>query len=56
GPAPSGVSQVDAVEPVEATGDSSAAAGAEPGGAGTGSAEPGGAEPGGTEPGGAGTW
>ncbi|CAI7931269.1 unnamed protein product [Closterium sp. NIES-54] len=61
GPAPSGVSQVDAVEPVEATGDSGAAAGAEPGGAGTGGAEPGGAgtggaEPGGTEPGGAGTW
>ncbi|CAI7759798.1 unnamed protein product, partial [Closterium sp. NIES-54] len=45
GPAPSGVSQVDAVEPVEATGDSGAAAGAEPGGAGTGGAEPGGAEP-----------
>ncbi|CAI7901635.1 unnamed protein product [Closterium sp. NIES-54] len=53
GPAPSGVSQVDAVEPVETTGDSGAAAGAEPGGAGTGSAEPGGAEPGGAEPGGA---
>ncbi|CAI7877803.1 unnamed protein product [Closterium sp. NIES-54] len=53
GPAPSGVSQVDAVEPVEATGDSSAAAGAEPGGAGTRGAEPGGAEPGGTESGGA---
>ncbi|CAI7893218.1 unnamed protein product, partial [Closterium sp. NIES-54] len=61
GPAPSGVSQVDAVEPVEATGDSGAAAGAEPGGAGTGGAEPGGAEPGGlesggAEPGGAGAW
>ncbi|CAI7743449.1 unnamed protein product [Closterium sp. NIES-54] len=53
GPAPSGVSQVDAVEPVEATGDSGAAAGAEPGGAGTWGAEPGGAEPGGTERGGA---
>ncbi|CAI7751249.1 unnamed protein product [Closterium sp. NIES-53] len=53
GPAPSGVSQVDAVEPVEATGDSGAAAGAEPGGAGTRGAEPGGAEPGGTESGGA---
>ncbi|CAI5996887.1 unnamed protein product [Closterium sp. NIES-65] len=35
GPAPSSVSQVDAVEPVEVTGDSGAAAGAEPGGAGT---------------------
>ncbi|CAI7792243.1 unnamed protein product, partial [Closterium sp. NIES-54] len=58
GPAPSGVSQVDAVEPVEATGDSGAAAGAEPGGAGSGGPESGGAEPGGagtwgTEPGGA---
>ncbi|CAI7786583.1 unnamed protein product [Closterium sp. NIES-53] len=53
GPAPSGVSQVDAVEPVGATGDSGAAAGAEPGGAGTGGAEPGGAEPGGPETGGA---
>ncbi|CAI5941371.1 unnamed protein product [Closterium sp. NIES-65] len=53
GPAPSGVSQVDAVEPVEVTGDSGAAAGAEPGGAGTGGAEPGGVEPGGAEPGGA---
>ncbi|CAI7897966.1 unnamed protein product, partial [Closterium sp. NIES-54] len=58
GPAPSGVSQVDAVEPVEATGDSGAAAGAEPWGAGTRGAEPGGAEPrgtgsGGAEPGGA---
>ncbi|CAI5981533.1 unnamed protein product [Closterium sp. NIES-65] len=53
GPAPSGVSQVDAVEPVEVTGDSGAAAGAEPGGAEPGGAEPGGAEPGGAEPGGA---
>ncbi|CAI5998842.1 unnamed protein product [Closterium sp. NIES-65] len=53
GPAPSGVSQVDAVEPVEVTGDSGAAAGAEPGGAGTGGATPGGAEPGGAETGGA---
>ncbi|CAI5977076.1 unnamed protein product [Closterium sp. NIES-65] len=65
-PAPSGVSQVDAVDPVEVTGDSGAAAGAEPGGAdsggavrggaepggaATGGAEPGGAEPGGTVPG-----
>ncbi|CAI5998238.1 unnamed protein product [Closterium sp. NIES-64] len=40
---------VDAVEPVEVTGDSGAAAGAEPGGAGTGGATPGGAEPGGAE-------
>ncbi|CAI7897975.1 unnamed protein product, partial [Closterium sp. NIES-54] len=56
GPAPSGVSQVDAVEPVEATGDSGAAAGAEPGGAGTEGAEPGGPESGGAEPRGAGTW
>ncbi|CAI7827183.1 unnamed protein product, partial [Closterium sp. NIES-53] len=47
GPAPSGVSQVDAVEPVEATGDSGAAAGAEPRGAGTRGAEPGGSGPGG---------
>ncbi|CAI7810762.1 unnamed protein product [Closterium sp. NIES-53] len=41
---------LDAVEPVEVTGDSGAAAGAEPGGAGTGGAEPGGTEPGGAEP------
>ncbi|CAI7791112.1 unnamed protein product, partial [Closterium sp. NIES-53] len=59
GPAPSGVSQIDAVEPVEVTGDSGAARGAEPGGAVLGGAmlggaEPGGAEPGGAEPGGAG--
>ncbi|CAI5970009.1 unnamed protein product [Closterium sp. NIES-64] len=68
GPAPSRVSQVDAVEPVEVTGDSGAAVGAEPRGAVTGGAvpggaesggaelggvEPGGAEPGGAEPGGA---
>ncbi|CAI7883310.1 unnamed protein product [Closterium sp. NIES-54] len=63
GPAPSGVSQVDAVEPVEVAVDSGAAPGAEPAGAGSGgaesggaetwSAEPGGAEPGGAEPGGA---
>ncbi|CAI5960914.1 unnamed protein product [Closterium sp. NIES-65] len=55
GPAPSGVSQVDAVEPVEVAGDSGTAAGAEPGGADSGvlragvlrlgAAEPGGAEP-----------
>ncbi|CAI7741467.1 unnamed protein product [Closterium sp. NIES-53] len=70
GPAPSGVSQVDAVEPVEVAVDSGAAPGAEPAGAGswgaesggaetrgaeTGGAEPGGAEPGGAEPGGAAT-
>ncbi|CAI5947266.1 unnamed protein product [Closterium sp. NIES-64] len=53
GPAPSGVSRVDAVEPVEVTGDSGAAAGAEPGGAETGGATPAGTEPGGAEPGGA---
>ncbi|CAI7844817.1 unnamed protein product, partial [Closterium sp. NIES-54] len=53
GPAPSGVSQVDAVEPVEVAGDSGAGSGgAEPGGAGSGGAESGGAEPGGAEPGG----
>ncbi|CAI5997979.1 unnamed protein product [Closterium sp. NIES-65] len=63
GRAPSGVSQVDAVEPVEVAGDSGTAAGAEPGGAvsrgaatggaATGGAEPGGATTGGAEPGGA---
>ncbi|CAI7916863.1 unnamed protein product [Closterium sp. NIES-54] len=63
GPAPSGVSQVDAVEPVELAVDSGAARGAEPTGAGSGGAEPAGAgpggaesrgvEPGGVEPGGA---
>ncbi|CAI7914596.1 unnamed protein product [Closterium sp. NIES-54] len=63
GPAPSGVSQVDAVEPVEVAVDSCAATGAEPAGAGSGGAgsggaetegaEPGGAETGGAEPGGA---
>ncbi|CAI7895446.1 unnamed protein product [Closterium sp. NIES-53] len=53
GPAPSGVSQVDAVEPVEVAVDSGAARGAEPMGAGSGGAESGGAEPGGAEPGGA---
>ncbi|CAI7896370.1 unnamed protein product [Closterium sp. NIES-54] len=62
GPAPSGVSQVDAVEPVEVAVESGAARGAEPAGAGgaesggaeSGGAEPGGAEPGGAEPGGVG--
>ncbi|CAI7915986.1 unnamed protein product [Closterium sp. NIES-54] len=53
GPAPSGVSQVDAVEPVKVTGDSGAAGGAAPGGADSGGAEPGGAATGGAEPGGA---
>ncbi|CAI5950053.1 unnamed protein product [Closterium sp. NIES-64] len=58
GPAPSGVSQVDAVEPVEVAGDSGATEGSEPGGADSGGAErvgatPGGAEPRGAEPGGA---
>ncbi|CAI7782905.1 unnamed protein product, partial [Closterium sp. NIES-54] len=55
GPAPSGVSQVDAVEPVEVTGDSGAAGGAEPGGADSRGAGPGGAATGGAEPGGAAT-
>ncbi|CAI7793159.1 unnamed protein product [Closterium sp. NIES-53] len=52
GPAPSGVSQLDAVEPVEVAVDSGAATGAEPAGAGSGGTEPGGAESGGAEPGG----
>ncbi|CAI7772639.1 unnamed protein product [Closterium sp. NIES-53] len=61
GPAPTGVSQVDAVEPVEVAVDSGAATGAEPagtgsGGAGSGGAETGGAEPGGAGSGGAETW
>ncbi|CAI7746993.1 unnamed protein product [Closterium sp. NIES-54] len=52
GPAPSGVSQVDAVEPDAVAGDSGAGSGgAEPGGAGSGGAEPGSAESGGAEPG-----
>ncbi|CAI7890308.1 unnamed protein product [Closterium sp. NIES-54] len=65
GPAPSGVSQVDAVEPVKVAVDLGAATGAEPagagsGGAGSGGAEAegaatGGAEPGGAESGGAGS-
>ncbi|CAI7790104.1 unnamed protein product [Closterium sp. NIES-53] len=53
GPAPSGVSQVDAVEPVKVAVDSGATRGAEPAGAGSGGAEPGGAESGGAESGGA---
>ncbi|CAI7827194.1 unnamed protein product [Closterium sp. NIES-54] len=56
GPAPSGVSQVDAVEPVEVAIDSCAAGGAEPGGVESGGAEPGGAESGGAESGGAEPW
>ncbi|CAI7780352.1 unnamed protein product, partial [Closterium sp. NIES-54] len=52
GPAMSGVSQVDAVEPVEVAVDSSA----EPAGAGSGGAEPKGVEPGGAESGGAEPW
>ncbi|CAI7741178.1 unnamed protein product [Closterium sp. NIES-54] len=56
GPAPSGVSQVDAVEPVEVAVDSGAATSAEPAGAGSGGAEPEGAEPGGAESGGAEPW
>ncbi|CAI7876023.1 unnamed protein product [Closterium sp. NIES-54] len=53
GPAPSGVSQVDAVEPVEVAVDSGAATGAEPAGAGSGGAESGGAETEGADSGGA---
>ncbi|CAI7745245.1 unnamed protein product, partial [Closterium sp. NIES-53] len=52
GSAPSGVSQVDAVEPVEVAVDSGAAGGAEPGGAESGGAESAGAESGGAESGG----
>ncbi|CAI7795795.1 unnamed protein product [Closterium sp. NIES-54] len=53
GPAPSGVSQVDAVDLVEVAVDSGTARGAEPAGAGSGGAEPAGAGFGGAEPGGA---
>ncbi|CAI5951384.1 unnamed protein product [Closterium sp. NIES-65] len=53
GPAPSGVSQVDPVEPVEVAGDSGTAAGTEPGGDDSGGAVRVGAEPGGAESGGA---
>ncbi|CAI7892706.1 unnamed protein product [Closterium sp. NIES-54] len=66
GPAPSGVSQVDDVEPVEEAVESGAARGAEPVGAGSEGAESrgaetvgagsGGAESGGAEPGGAEPW
>ncbi|CAI7764764.1 unnamed protein product [Closterium sp. NIES-54] len=50
GPAPSGVSQVDAFDPVKVAVDSGTARGAELAGAGSGGAEPGGADSGGTEP------
>ncbi|CAI7762130.1 unnamed protein product, partial [Closterium sp. NIES-54] len=53
GPAPSGVSQVDPVEPVEVAVDSGAARGAEPASAGPWGAKPGVAESEGVEPGGA---
>ncbi|CAI7883634.1 unnamed protein product [Closterium sp. NIES-53] len=53
GPAPSGVSQVDALEPVEVAIDSGAATGAEPAGAGSGGAGSGGAETEGADSGGA---
>ncbi|CAI7876969.1 unnamed protein product [Closterium sp. NIES-53] len=52
GPAPSGVSQVDAVKPVEVAVDSGAAGGAEPAGAESRGAESAGAESGGAEFGG----
>ncbi|CAI7815955.1 unnamed protein product [Closterium sp. NIES-54] len=55
GPAPSGVSQVDPVEPVEVAVDSGAARGAELEGAEPWGAEPERVEPGGAEPGGAGS-
>ncbi|CAI7888776.1 unnamed protein product [Closterium sp. NIES-53] len=53
GPAPSSVSQVDAVEPIEVAVDSGTARGAAPVGAASGGAESGGAEPGGAQSGGA---
>ncbi|CAI7836257.1 unnamed protein product, partial [Closterium sp. NIES-53] len=55
GPAPSGVSQVDAVKPVEVAADYGASRGAEPGCAESRGAASGGAVPGGAEPGGAGS-
>ncbi|CAI7749946.1 unnamed protein product [Closterium sp. NIES-54] len=55
GPAPSGVSQVDAVEPVEVAVDSGPERGSEPGGTETGGAEPGGAATEGAKPRGAAT-
>ncbi|CAI6008348.1 unnamed protein product [Closterium sp. NIES-65] len=51
-----GVSQVDAVEPVEVAVDFDTARGGEPAGAGSGGAEPEGAEPGGAESNGAEPW
>ncbi|CAI5482815.1 unnamed protein product [Closterium sp. Yama58-4] len=51
GAAPSGVSQVDPVEPVEVAVESRPARGAEPAREEPGGAEPGGVEPGGAEPG-----
>ncbi|CAI7834731.1 unnamed protein product [Closterium sp. NIES-53] len=56
GAAPSGVSQVDPVEPVEVAVDSRPARGAEPERVEPERAEPGGAVPGGAEPGGAEPW
>ncbi|CAI7867696.1 unnamed protein product [Closterium sp. NIES-53] len=56
GPAPSGVSQVDAVEPVKVAADSGASGGAEPERAEPGGAGSGGAEPERAEPGGTGSW
>ncbi|CAI7797238.1 unnamed protein product [Closterium sp. NIES-54] len=50
GPAPSGVSQVDPVEPVEVAVDSGATGGSASSGSASGGAEPAGAGPGGTEP------
>ncbi|CAI7898351.1 unnamed protein product [Closterium sp. NIES-54] len=50
GPAPSGVSQVDAIEPIEVVVDSGPERGTELGGTETGGAEPGGAATGGAEP------
>ncbi|CAI7776733.1 unnamed protein product [Closterium sp. NIES-54] len=55
GPAPSGVSEVDAVEPVEVAVDSGPERGTEPRGTETGGAEPGGAATGSAEPGGSAT-
>ncbi|CAI7787716.1 unnamed protein product [Closterium sp. NIES-54] len=52
GPAPSGVSQVDAVEPVEVAVDSGTSGGAEPECAGSGGVDPESAEPGGAGSGG----
>ncbi|CAI5979050.1 unnamed protein product [Closterium sp. NIES-64] len=52
GGAPSGVSQVDPVEPVNLPIDSRPPGGVEPGGVEPGGLEPGGVEPGGVEPGG----